>query len=79
MATLGGSFFFFLFTNFGVWLLGHETTGYAMTVKGLIECYVVAIPFFRSMLVGNLVYVLVFFGGFAFLRARFPVLKPALQ
>jgi len=78
-AALGGSFFFFCFTNFGVWVFGHGTQSYPMTFAGLLACYSAAIPFFRSMLVGNLVYTLIFFGGFALLRARFPTLKLALN
>jgi len=77
-ATLAGSVFFFIFTNFGVWMMGHRGM-YPMTMAGLLECYAAAIPFFRSMLVANLVYTVALFGGFALLQSRFPVLKPALK
>src|SRR5260221_13556624 len=47
------SILFFAFTNFGVWLSGMF---YEMSFKGLIQCYTMAIPFFRNTLTGDLVY-----------------------
>lgn len=47
------SFLFFLITNFGVWAQGW----YPATLAGLIDCFVLAIPFYRTMLVGNLIFV----------------------
>jgi hypothetical protein len=61
-AAIGGSVFFFLYTNFGVWLLGDGTL-YAKTWAGLMQCYTMGIPFYRTMLVGNLVLVPAYFGG----------------
>jgi hypothetical protein len=55
-AGLAGSVFFFLYTNFGVWLLG-DGTMYAKTWGGLVQCYVMGLPFYRTMLLGNLVLV----------------------
>ena len=40
------SFLFFIITNFGVWFSG----GYSFSIIGLIECYTLAIPFFRNTL-----------------------------
>ncbi len=57
-ASLTSSLFFFVITNFGVWLNG----GYPLNFTGLIECYVAAIPFFRTTLVGDLFFVAVLFG-----------------
>lgn len=46
------AFFFFAYTNFGVWL----TSGmYAHTWAGLVDCYVMALPFYRMNLIGNLI------------------------
>ena len=59
---LAGSGLFFLLTNFGVWLIGGL---YPRTIAGLWECYVAAIPFFRSNLAGDLVYTAALFGGCA--------------
>ncbi len=61
-AGLAGSVFFFLYTNFGVWLLG-DGTMYAKTWAGLVQCYVMGLPFYRTMLVGNLVLVPAYFAG----------------
>lgn len=47
------SFLFFIVTNFGVWLQGW----YPATFAGLVDSYVMAIPFYRTMLIGNLILV----------------------
>ncbi|MGH7275164.1 MAG: DUF6580 family putative transport protein [Nitrospiria bacterium] len=61
-AALAGSVLFFIFTNFGGWLTGHL---YPKTAEGLIASYVAAIPFFRNTLLGDAVYTILLFGGFA--------------
>ena len=43
---------FFLFTNFGVWILGN----YGYTIEGLITCYVLAIPFFGYSLISTVIF-----------------------
>jgi hypothetical protein len=55
-AGVAASVFFFLFTNFGVWLLG-DGTMYAKTWQGLIDCYIMGLPFYRTNVLGNLVLV----------------------
>ena len=50
-SVLLSSMVFFLFTNFGVWLIG-----YPKTLQGLITCYIAAIPFFGYTLAGDLFY-----------------------
>lgn len=57
--TLASSIIFFILTNFGVWTSGMF---YEMSFKGLIDCYVAAIPFFRNSLAGDLFYVAAMFG-----------------
>ena len=52
---------FFLITNFAVWAF---TPWYGKTLSGLLHCYVMAIPFFRNTLIGNLFYVGLFFGAY---------------
>ncbi|MHC4120487.1 MAG: DUF6580 family putative transport protein [Planctomycetota bacterium] len=71
-AALIGSVLFFVVTNFGVWLV---SSLYPKTVAGLFGCYIAAIPFFRNMLVGNLFYTLVLFGGFALAQRYLPALR----
>jgi len=52
---------FFLLTNFAVWAF---TPWYAKTLSGIIQCYVMALPFFRNTLLGDLFYTTVFFGSY---------------
>jgi len=58
-ATLSGSVIFFIISNLGDWLTG---LNYPRTGQGLIECYTMAIPFFRNTLAGDLFYVACLFG-----------------
>jgi len=51
---LASSAVFFLVTNFGVWALPQPA--YPHTLAGLAECYVVAIPFLRTEVLGTLAY-----------------------
>jgi len=57
---------FFLISNFGVWLAGW----YTHTFEGLINCYVMAIPFFRHMVLSTLVYSTVLFGAYELIAKR---------
>ena len=52
---------FFMFTNFGVWLSG---TIYQLNLAGLIECYVMAIPFYGNTLIGELFYTAILFSSY---------------
>jgi hypothetical protein len=58
-AVLSTSTVFFVVSNLGVWLGGY----YPLTLAGLIECYVLAIPFYGVMLVGDALYATILFGG----------------
>ena len=64
-ASLAGSLLFFLITNFGVWA---ETNMYPKTWAGLVESYMMALPFFRNSLFGDLFYGMVFFGGYELVK-----------
>jgi hypothetical protein len=64
-SALLSSSLFFIITNFGVWLTGGGWF-YPKTWQGLIECYTLAIPFFRNTVAGDLVYTGVLFGLFEF-------------
>ncbi|HEX8931783.1 MAG TPA: DUF6580 family putative transport protein [Patescibacteria group bacterium] len=59
-ATFLSSVLFFLITNFGVWAEGM----YARNLSGLLESYMMAIPFFRNTVLGDLFYTGVFFGAY---------------
>lgn len=54
------SVFFFLYTNFGWWLTSNM---YPHTFQGLIQCYIMGLPFFKNNLIGNLIFVPVFSGA----------------
>jgi len=60
--TLMSSVLFFIITNFAVWLVPNGM--YLKTATGLIHCYVMAIPFFRNSLIGDLIYGLIFYFGY---------------
>ena len=57
MMSVFSSAVFFVVTNFGAWLIM-----YPKTVQGFIECYMLAVPFFRNTLAGTVVYSGVLFG-----------------
>ena len=57
---------FFIITNFGVWLIG-----YPKTWSGLVECYTLALPFFRNSLLGDLFYSGVMILGFNAVRKKY--------
>ena len=58
---------FFILTNLGVWAFD---TLYPKTIGGLMDCYVMAIPFFGNTLLSSLFYSAVLFGGLAFAESR---------
>jgi hypothetical protein len=70
LSSLFSSIIFFIVTNFGVWLSGW----YPFTFDGFVKCYIMAIPFFRYEIFGDLVYCGVLFGGFAFALRYVPQL-----
>ena len=61
---LAASFTFYLLSNFGVWAGGM----YGYTMEGLLECYTMAIPFFRNTLASDMIYVPLLFGSLAVVR-----------
>lgn len=65
--TLLSSVLFFLITNFGVWLVGSL---YSKNITGLIHSYVMAIPFFRYSIVGDLFFTGIFFGSYQTIFAK---------
>lgn len=62
-ASLLSSGLFYLITNFGVWM--SPNSFYPKSFAGLIECYALAIPFFRNTLGGDLFYTLTLFYGYS--------------
>jgi hypothetical protein len=62
---LASSLIFYAITNFAVWAL---STLYTPDVKGLLECYVAALPFLKYTIAGDLFWSVALFGGAALLR-----------
>lgn len=56
-----GSLQFFLITNFAVWA-GADTVTFSRDFKGLLACYLDALPFFGYTLISDLFYSLGIFG-----------------
>lgn len=69
-ASLSASVFFYLVTNFGVWL---EGTMYPMTLSGIATSYYQAMPFFRNTLMGDLVFTTSLFGVYALVSYAVPI------
>ena len=54
-----GSLIFFIISNFGVWALGSPEVrdiAYAKNLNGLVECYILAIPFFGNTFLSTLIF-----------------------
>jgi hypothetical protein len=60
-SSLLGSIIFFIVTNFYVWF---ADSIYDKSLAGLMDCYVMAIPFFRNAIFGDIVYSFVIFGAY---------------
>lgn len=56
-AIVAGSMIFYVISNFGVWLMDGM---YPMTGEGFVQCYTMAIPFFKNQLVADLILTPVF-------------------
>lgn len=69
---LVASCLFFIATNFAEWVF---QPWYPKTAEGLVASYVAAIPFFRNMLIGDVIYTTLLFGGFWLLERRFLALR----
>lgn len=61
--SLLGSVLFFIITNFGVWA---TSTQYEKSVSGLMNAYIMGLPFFRNTILGDLFYNVLFFASYAF-------------
>jgi len=64
-AALASSLSFFIITNLMVWATGQL---YPHTLGGLTECYLAGIPFYRNQVLGDAVYTVAIFGGYAALN-----------
>ena len=63
-ASFSSSVIFFLVTNFGVWMMDSI---YAKNMSGLVDSYMMGLPFFRNTLVSDLLYTFSFFYGYRYI------------
>lgn len=63
-SSLAGSILFYVLTNFAVWAF---SPWYAHNISGLYECYLMAVPFLKNTLAGDLFYSSVIFGCYELL------------
>ncbi len=52
-SSIGSAVIFFIVSNFGVWMSGQF---YPLSLTGLTECYIAAIPFFKNTLISTVLY-----------------------
>ena len=52
-----GAITFFVISNFGVWISGAL---YEISVQGLLNCYIMAIPFFTNTLLSTIFFAVIF-------------------
>lgn len=64
-AAVFSSVIFFIATNFAVWAF---SPWYVKTVSGLVHCYIMALPFFRNSLLGDIFFSAVFFGAYELVK-----------
>lgn len=74
--TLTGTLIFFVLTNLGVWIWQDL---YPKTAAGLLECYVMALPFVRNAVAGDLVYAGVFYLVYRLISAGRPLRADATR
>ncbi len=58
---ISASVIFFLATNWAVWQF---SPWYEKSLAGLIQCYTLALPFFRNAIFGDIFYVVILFGAY---------------
>ena len=64
--TLLSSVLFFVITNFGVWAI---TDMYAKNLSGLMQSYLMGIPFFRNTLLSDFLFTFSLFYGYRFINS----------
>ena len=69
LANLSGSTIFYLISNFGIWAFSPM---YAKTLAGVVQCYSLALPFYGTSLMGDLVYSALLFGAYQLVFSKTP-------
>ena len=71
--SLAGVLFYFLASNFAVWMgggLGLNNLPYSKTIDGLMACLTAGIPFMKNSLFATLFFSAVFFGSYYLLNKK---------
>lgn len=71
VASITSSVVFFIITNFAVWYNGFL---YSKNLTGLTDCFLLAVPFFKNSVIGDLFFSGVLFGSFYLAQVKFPKL-----
>lgn len=64
LASLSASVLFFIVSNFGTWATAGGIPPYTANGAGLLNTYILGIPFFGNTLIGDLVYSGILFGAY---------------
>ena len=64
---LTGAIIFYLLTNFGVWLNG----SYGYNIVGLINCYILALPFFGYSIISTIIFSVIIESIYKFYKTIF--------
>lgn len=67
ICALAGSILFYLITNLAVWAWSGM---YPKTLAGLVESYVLALPFLKNMVIGDFIYSVSFFSIYEWYQTR---------
>jgi hypothetical protein len=60
LTSLASSLLFYMVSNFGVWVMGW----YPHNLKGLLDCYIMALPFLRNFTLATLLYSALFVAAY---------------
>lgn len=78
LACLAASLAHWLITDLGVWLAGglDLTTGqpYTRDLSGFLNCYYLALPYFKNFFLGTVFYSAVMFGAFELAQRKLPMI-----
>lgn len=66
--TLVSSLIFFVISNLGVWFFGNM---YSLNFSGLMQCYIMAIPFNKFSWLGDLVFTFILFGTYEYVSNKY--------
>lgn len=79
-ASVAGSLIFFFASNLAVWAFSGM---YAKSLSGLVECFTLAVPFYRFTVLGDLAFAAAMFGGWSLVTklivSRNNALAPSLN